>query len=133
MPPAQTESDSLNEIAPYSGQGNILSFGRLDNDDFPADLPDGHICMDKVVMVDETKYDEEMRCHHMYTQSCHQKYETVFKQAQVLGTVSQRINSVSTFTCDFSTRSAATRSRSPASTSTRRSPTSTPSRSATTT
>jgi hypothetical protein len=61
----------------------VLQFGRLDNDGFPSNLPAGHICMDKVVQVEETIYDEEMRCHHFYSQSCHQKYETIFKPAQV--------------------------------------------------
>jgi hypothetical protein len=61
----------------------VLQFGRLDNDGFPDILPEGHICMDKVVEVKETTYDEEQRCHHIYSKSCHQKYETVFKTDQV--------------------------------------------------
>ena len=40
---------------------SILQFGRLANDGFPKPPPEGHICMDKVVEVEETIYDEEMR------------------------------------------------------------------------
>ena len=41
----------------------MLQFGRLANDGFPDSdqLPEGHVCMDKVVQVEETIYDEEMR------------------------------------------------------------------------
>ena len=46
----------------FGNHGNsILQFGRLANDGYPENLPDGHVCMNKVVEVEETIYDEEMR------------------------------------------------------------------------
>ena len=38
-----------------------MQFGRLANDGYPENLPEGHVCMNKVVEVEETIYDEEMR------------------------------------------------------------------------
>ena len=38
-----------------------MQFGRLANDGYPENLPEGHICMNKVIEVEETIYDEEMR------------------------------------------------------------------------
>ena len=43
---------------------NTLQFGRMANDGYPEDLPEGHVCMNKVVEVEETIYDEEMRRVH---------------------------------------------------------------------
>eukprot|EP00095_Tigriopus_kingsejongensis_P001186 maker-scaffold511_size151351-snap-gene-0.23 protein:Tk01186 transcript:maker-scaffold511_size151351-snap-gene-0.23-mRNA-1 annotation:"spt transcription factor family member" len=31
----------------------------------------GERCIDKVVMVEETEYDEEIECHHSYSERCH--------------------------------------------------------------
>ena len=46
----------------YGNHGNsIMQFGRLANDGYPENLPEGHICMNKVIEVEETIYDEEMR------------------------------------------------------------------------
>ena len=35
------------------------------------------VCMLKVMLVEETIYDEEQRCNHVYTQECHDTYITV--------------------------------------------------------
>ena len=56
--PEAAQSGGLN----YDLSDNsILQFGRLANDGFPKPPPEGHVCMDKVVEVEETIYDEEMR------------------------------------------------------------------------
>ena len=56
--PEAAQSGGLN----YGLSDNsILQFGRLANDGFPKPPPEGHVCMDKVVEVEETIYDEEMR------------------------------------------------------------------------
>lgn len=43
------------------------------------DLPDGWICMKKVVMEEETQWDYEDRCHHVTTQNCYEAFKTEFK------------------------------------------------------
>jgi hypothetical protein len=40
-------------------------------------------CTEKVVMEEETVYEEEMHCHEVFTKSCMVKYNTVFKQKEV--------------------------------------------------
>merc|ERR1711936_907537 len=42
----------------------------------------GERCIDKVVMVQETEYDDEITCHHSYSQKCHTTYSTDFKPQQ---------------------------------------------------
>merc|ERR1712167_322171 len=42
----------------------------------------GQKCIDKVVMVDETKYDDHIECHHSYSRRCHETYVTDFEPAQ---------------------------------------------------
>eukprot|EP00095_Tigriopus_kingsejongensis_P012048 maker-scaffold90_size386344-snap-gene-1.24 protein:Tk12048 transcript:maker-scaffold90_size386344-snap-gene-1.24-mRNA-1 annotation:"hypothetical protein" len=42
----------------------------------------GERCIDKVVMVEETEYDEQIQCHHSYTERCHTTYTTDFEPTQ---------------------------------------------------
>merc|ERR1712111_8286 len=42
----------------------------------------GRRCIDKVVMVQETEYDDEITCNHSYSQKCHTTYSTDFKPQQ---------------------------------------------------
>ncbi len=42
----------------------------------------GERCIDKVVMVEETEYDEEIECHHSYSERCHTTYTTDFEPQQ---------------------------------------------------
>jgi len=42
----------------------------------------GERCIDKVVMVEETEYDEEITCQHSYSERCHTTYTTDFKATQ---------------------------------------------------
>ena len=59
---AEARPEAAQHDISYGNHGNsILQFGRLANDGYPEDLPEGHVCMNKVVEVEETIYDEEMR------------------------------------------------------------------------
>jgi len=42
----------------------------------------GERCIDKVVMVEETEYDDEITCKHSYSQKCHTTYTTDFEPQQ---------------------------------------------------
>jgi len=42
----------------------------------------GETCIDKVVMVEETEYDDEIVCKHSYSQKCHTTYTTDFEPQQ---------------------------------------------------
>lgn len=42
----------------------------------------GERCIDKVVMVEETEYDEEIECKHSYSERCHTTYTTDFEPQQ---------------------------------------------------
>lgn len=49
-----------------------------------AGVPDGNgrICHKKVMMVEETRYDEVMTCDHSYKERCHTSYVTVYEPHQ---------------------------------------------------
>ncbi|XP_059088675.1 uncharacterized protein LOC131884809 isoform X1 [Tigriopus californicus] len=49
----------------------------------PEVLPEGWTCMDKVMMVEEIEYTDEIQCTHILDESCHETYETVFKTEEV--------------------------------------------------
>lgn len=42
----------------------------------------GERCIDKVVMVEETEYDDVITCQHSYSQKCHTTYTTDFEPQQ---------------------------------------------------
>lgn len=42
----------------------------------------GERCIDKVVMVEETEYDDVIECKHSYTEKCHTTYTTDFEPQQ---------------------------------------------------
>ena len=54
--------------------------------DFTIDLGSvaaaGERCIDKVVMVEETRYDDVIECKHSYTEKCHTTYITDFRPQQ---------------------------------------------------
>ena len=43
----------------------------------------GLVCVQKVMMIQETKYDEVMTCVHKYQQRCHNTFTTVYEPHQV--------------------------------------------------
>nr|ABU41048.1 hypothetical protein [Lepeophtheirus salmonis] len=55
-------------------------------DDVPLDIGSiaaaGERCIDKVVMVEETEYDDHIECHHSYSERCHTTYTTDFEPQQ---------------------------------------------------
>ena len=56
------------------------------SDDVPLDIGSiaaaGERCIDKVVMVEETEYDDVITCQHSYSQKCHTTYTTDFEPQQ---------------------------------------------------
>ena len=48
-----------------------------------GDLPEGWVCMPKVMMVEEIEYKDEEHCTHVVQESCFQTYTTVFKNSEV--------------------------------------------------
>ena len=42
----------------------------------------GERCIDKVVMVEETEYDDVVTCKHSYSEKCHTTYTTDFEPQQ---------------------------------------------------
>ena len=67
------------------------NFGDRDNrqrgrDDIDLNIGNiaaaGERCIDKVVMVEETEYDDHIECKHSYTNRCHTTYTTDFEPQQ---------------------------------------------------
>ena len=59
---------------------------RPDEDDVALDIGSiaaaGERCIDKVVMVQETEYDDVVTCKHSYSEKCHTTYTTDFEPQQ---------------------------------------------------
>lgn len=57
-----------------------------DSDELP-DFEDiaqaGERCVEKVMMVEETTYDDQIVCHHSYSKKCHNTYVTSFEAVQM--------------------------------------------------
>lgn len=76
-----------NRAARQRRPGGGFGGNRQGSDDGPAlDIGSiaaaGERCIDKVVMVEETEYDEEIECHHSYSERCHTTYTTDFEPQQ---------------------------------------------------
>merc|ERR1711962_1181758 len=60
--------------------------GRGGGDDVALDIGSiaaaGERCIDKVVMVEETEYDDVVTCKHSYSEKCHTTYTTDFEPQQ---------------------------------------------------
>ena len=71
-----------------SGRGltNRGSRQGADTNDVPLDIGSiaavGERCIDKVVMVQETEYDNEILCKHSYSERCHITYKTDYEPQQ---------------------------------------------------
>lgn len=62
----------------------VQIFGFSDSDtEENSNLPEGHICMKKVMLIEELTYDEELKCEHVEEESCFQTYTTVFKKSEI--------------------------------------------------
>ena len=95
---AQSTSYSLlNELDGVAD--SVLQFGRLANDGFPDSdqLPEGHVCMDKVVEVEETIYDEEMRRVSFNCADCADEGRRKHRKTRAAAIPGGRADSFSTF------------------------------------
>ena len=54
--------------------GDILANGTTDDS--------GRTCIKKMMMVEETVYDDVMTCNHKYQERCHESYVTVYEPHQ---------------------------------------------------
>ena len=64
------------------GGGERDGFGEDIFIDLGAVAAAGERCIDKVVIVEETRYDDVIECKHSYTEKCHTTYITDFKPQQ---------------------------------------------------
>ena len=71
-----------------SHDNSIVDTKALDNlEDLGANgtlQDDGLVCIDKVMMIQETEYDEVMTCVHKYQERCHSTFRTVYEPHQVI-------------------------------------------------
>lgn len=75
------------------GFGNIQRLSRQgaangnEIEDAPIDLGTvaaaGERCVEKVMMIEETQYDDNIECHHSYDERCHTTYTTDYVPQQV--------------------------------------------------
>lgn len=77
----------------HQGFGNAQRFSRQgaangnEIEDAPIDIGTvaaaGERCVEKVMMIEETKYDDSIECHHSYDERCHTTYTTDYVPQQV--------------------------------------------------
>ena len=70
----QVEKQQQQEAAPKISINELAVQGKPDGS--------GRICHKKVMMVEETRYDEVMTCDHSYKERCHTSYVTSFQPHQ---------------------------------------------------
>ena len=73
---AHEAHQDLGSRASRQGQGDDVAL------DIGSIAAAGERCIDKVVMVEETEYDEHIECHHSYSERCHTTYTTDFEPQQ---------------------------------------------------
>uniref|UniRef100_A0A0K2UP06 Uncharacterized protein n=1 Tax=Lepeophtheirus salmonis TaxID=72036 RepID=A0A0K2UP06_LEPSM len=88
------ESDAAHENHEHAHEQQAVVFPTSDSrvarqeitDDVPLDIGSiaaaGERCIDKVVIVTETEYDDHIECHHSYSERCHTTYITDFQPQQ---------------------------------------------------
>ena len=85
------EADGEREARQRNRRPDFGNFGDRDNrqrggDDIDLNIGNiaaaGERCIDKVVMVEETEYDDHVECKHSYTNRCHTTYTTDFEPQQ---------------------------------------------------
>ena len=57
----------------------------------------GERCVEKVMMVEEITYDDQIVCHHSYTKKCHNTYITSFEAVQVFTYLHRRSKELQKF------------------------------------
>merc|ERR1712061_939647 len=76
------------QAAPRRSQNNFAARGQRQGGGEEVDLSLGSIaaagerCIDKVVMIEETEYDDVITCKHSYSEKCHTTYTTDFEPQQ---------------------------------------------------
>jgi len=76
------------QAAPRRSQNNFAARGQRQGGGDEVDLSLGSIaaagerCIDKVVMIEETEYDDVITCKHSYSEKCHTTYTTDFEPQQ---------------------------------------------------
>jgi len=60
-----------------SGGGNEIAL------DIGTIAAAGERCIDKVIMVQETEFDDIIECKHSYSERCHTTYSTDYEPQQV--------------------------------------------------
>ena len=73
---APTPAVALPDRAARQGEATEISL------DIGSIAAAGERCIDKVVMVEETEYDDVITCKHSYSQKCHTTYTTDFEPQQ---------------------------------------------------
>merc|ERR1719347_1436567 len=68
------DEESLEEDESESGDQNAVGFNEI--------AGSGRKCIDKVMMVTETVYDEVVTCDHSYSSRCHTSYVTEYTSQQ---------------------------------------------------
>jgi len=69
-------ADLFDDRVSRQGNGNDIAL------DIGTIAAAGERCIDKVVMVEETEYDDVVECKHSYSQKCHTTYTTDFEPQQ---------------------------------------------------
>ena len=67
-----------NSIVDTKALGNLEELGSNGEAD-----DNGLVCIQKVMMIQETEYDEVMTCVHKYQERCHSTFTTVYEPHQV--------------------------------------------------
>jgi len=75
-PIAPISADLFDDRVSRQGNGNDIAL------DIGTIAAAGERCIDKVVMVEETEYDDVVTCKHSYSQKCHTTYTTDFEPQQ---------------------------------------------------
>ena len=78
---------SISEAREFSipGRGSRQRGNGAEDDvslDIGAIAAAGERCIDKVVMVEETEYDDVITCKHSYSEKCHTTYTTDYQPQQ---------------------------------------------------
>ena len=74
----------LADLPRFSRQG--AEEGEVVDEGFPdinAIAQAGERCVEKVMMTEETVYDNVIECHHSYDEKCHTTYKTIYDPQQV--------------------------------------------------
>jgi len=74
--PIAPVADLFDDRVSRQGNGNDIAL------DIGTIAAAGERCIDKVVMVEETEYDDVVECKHSYSQKCHTTYTTDFEPQQ---------------------------------------------------